>query len=260
MSIDLKWQELSTEELLRECSSKSSRVEFWVEFIRRAGIGKMVEVGVFEGDFASVVLRRCPGIETYYMLDPWRHLPNWNKPANQEDDVFNRLYESAKRKTDFAADRRVVLRGMTTEVIDEIPDASLDFAYVDGDHTLKGITIDLIRVYAKVSAGGFIGGDDFTPTIWQHSSRYEPTLVYPFAVYFAEAAGATIYALPNCQFCIEKSTTAVFKFVDLTGRYTERSLQHQLSPERVLKLWAREKFPTMAGLVGKIRNSMVRAK
>ncbi|HTT22652.1 MAG TPA: hypothetical protein VMG82_27230 [Candidatus Sulfotelmatobacter sp.] len=44
MSIDLKQQQLSTEELVRECSLKSSRAEFWIEFIRRTGIGKMVDV------------------------------------------------------------------------------------------------------------------------------------------------------------------------------------------------------------------------
>ena len=33
-----------------------------------------------------------------------------------------------------------MLRGTTTEVIDRVPDRSVDFAYIDGDHTLRGIT------------------------------------------------------------------------------------------------------------------------
>jgi hypothetical protein len=37
------------------------------------------------------------------------------------------------------------LRGKTTEVIDKIPDASLDIVYIDGDHMLRGITIDLCQ-------------------------------------------------------------------------------------------------------------------
>src|SRR5206468_4924808 len=98
----------------------------------------------------------------------------------------------AKLKTDFAGSRRVILRGKTTDVIDQIPDAELDLAYIDGDHTLRGIAIDLIRVYQKVSPNGFIGGDDFTPSMWEHKTSFEPTLVFPFAVYFAEAVGATI--------------------------------------------------------------------
>ena len=48
------------------------------------------------------------------MLDPWRHLDDWNKPANQGDAVFERFFQEAKEKTDFAETRRVVLRGKTT--------------------------------------------------------------------------------------------------------------------------------------------------
>ena len=130
------------------------------------------------------------------MIDPWRHLDDWNKPANQNDTVFEEFFRQANEKTDFAARRRVILRGKTVEVIDQIPNGELDLAYIDGDHTLRGITIDLIRVYPKVRAGGFLGGDDFNRSIWQHNTSFEPTLVFPFAVYFAEAVGATIYGTP----------------------------------------------------------------
>ncbi len=105
-----------------------------------------------------------------------------------------------------------MLRGRTKEVIDEIPDGSLDFAYIDGDHTLRGITIDLIKLMPKVKEGGLIGGDDFTNTPWQHDIRFEPTLVCPFGIYFAEAMDLPIVALPFNQFLIEKTTGGVFSF------------------------------------------------
>jgi hypothetical protein len=161
----------------------------------------MAEIRVYEGDFAASVLQKCERVSKYYMVDPWKHLADWNKPTNQDDTTFERIFETARSKTDFAAARRVILRGKTSEVIHDILDGELDFAYIDGDHTLRGVTIDLIRVYPKVRVGGFIGGDDFSRTIWSHRTTFEPTLVFPFAVYFAEAVGATIYALPNIQFC-----------------------------------------------------------
>jgi len=109
----------------------------------------MAEVGVYRGDFAKVMLQQCDGLTRYYMIDPWKHLSGWNKPANQDDAVFGQFFQEAKEKTDFAAAKRVVLRGKTTEVIDQIPDGELDLAYIDADHTLKGIAIDLIRVYPR---------------------------------------------------------------------------------------------------------------
>ncbi len=80
--------------------------------------------------------------------------------------------------------------------------------------------------------GGFIGGDDFAPSVWGHSDRYEPTLVFPLAVYFAEAVGAPICALPFDQFLIQRPNTNGlahgFVFIDPEGRYGDTSIGGQL--------------------------------
>lgn len=245
--------ELTTEQLLLECvSGTSSRIDLWVDFIHRVHIRTMVEIGVYRGDFAAALLPQCPDIDRYYMIDPWRHLDNWNKPANQDDEVFERFFRETKAKTDFAEARRVILRGKTTDVVDEIRDGELDFAYIDGDHTLRGITIDLLRIYPKVKPNGFIGGDDFTTSVWEHKTSFEPTLVFPFAVYFAEAVGATIYSLPYSQFCLQK-TEKKFAFVDLARQYQNTSLQSQFSPDRVLKLAFSERFPRLTRLLARAK-------
>ena len=211
-------------------AASASRSEFWSRFVNETGAATVAEIGVYRGDFAARMLGECADIASYYMIDPWRHLADWNKPANKADDVFERYFRESMHKTDAWADKRIVLRGKTTDVIHHVPDGALDFAYVDGDHTLRGITIDLVKVFPKVRTGGWIGGDDFSPSIWQHSEAYEPTLVCPFAIYFAEAVGARIYALPHKQFLIEK-TGAGYELVDLTGRYGDLDLRSQLIQE-----------------------------
>jgi hypothetical protein len=115
-------------------------------------------------------------------------------------------------------------------VIDEIPDARLDVAYIDGDHTLRGIAIDLIRTYTKVRPGGILGGDDYTKTIWQHADNFEPSLVCPFAAYFAESQGAPIIILPHSQFAIIKPRQPgnYFQVIDTTKSYGSRSLLPQI--------------------------------
>jgi len=244
----------STEQLLLECiSGTGSRTDLWVDFIYRTHVRKMVEIGVYRGDFAAALLERCAGITKYYMIDPWKHLDNWNKPANQDDTIFEGFFEETKTKTDFAAPRRVILRGKTSDVVDEITDGELDFAYIDGDHTLRGITIDLMRIYPKVKSGGFIGGDDFTTSVWEHKTSFEPTLVFPYAVYFAEAVGATIYSLPYSQFCLQKMETAEFSFVDLVRKYGHVGLQRQFAPEHVLKFAMNERFPRLTRLLARAK-------
>lgn len=215
--------------LIQECIHNSkNRFELWIKLISCIDVRNLVEIGVYRGEFSEKILRVCEGIKKYYMLDPWRNLANWDKPANVDDSTFNEYFDEAMRATEFASEKRVVLRGKTTEVIDEIADNSLDFSYIDGDHTLRGITIDLIKAYPKVRNGGFIGGDDFSRTIWQHSPNYEPTLIFPFALYFAEAMSLKIYSLPHDQFLISKHENSAFEFVDLAGNYGDTSLKSQI--------------------------------
>lgn len=219
----------NTRQSINNCVSNSrDRQDFWVKFNNTVGVRNFAEIGVFRGDFAEVMLRNCPGIEKYYMIDPWRNLDAWDKPANTNTETLELLMQKCLEKTGFASDKRIVLRGKTTEVIDNIPDNSLDLAYIDGDHTLKGISIDLIRTYPKIKTGGYIGGDDFCPGELQHFPQFEPTLVFPFAVYFAEAVAARIYALPYNQFILEKTADGIFELVDLAGVITSTGLKDQI--------------------------------
>ncbi len=235
--------ESNTRKIIEQClANATKRVEFWSRFVQSIQAVDLAEVGVFKGDFAAQLLKACPAIEKYYMIDPWRHLDDWNKPANRDDRTFEAFHAETMSKTEFAADKRVVLRGTTTEVIDQLTDNSLDFVYIDGDHTLRGIAIDLIRTFQKVRVGGWVGGDDFSRTIWQHNTAFEPTLVFPFAVYFAEAVGAPIFALPYKQFAIHKAVDRAFTFTDMMGHYRETGLRQQF---RLSALWK----PKLAELV-----------
>jgi len=244
--------------LIAIASRSESRENFWVEFINSLGLQQIAEIGVYRGDFAQTLLRRCEGLTRYYMIDPWKHLTEWNKPANHPDAQLEAYFQETKAKTEFAAAKRCILRGKTADVIDQIPDQTLDYAYIDGDHTLKGITVDLMCVYPKVRIGGFLTGDDFTPSIWEHDTTFEPTLVFPLAVYFAEAVGATIFALPNSQFCMQKTSERHFSFIDLTGKYSDITIGKQVAPESLLRLMARERFPKTMSILRKSKSFFFR--
>ena len=225
------------EELKALIDSSKNRNDLWVHLVNKKQVEAMAELGVYRGHFAEDVLRRCESVSEYIMIDPWRNLEDWNKPANEDDQAFEAIYREAMKRTEFAVSRRAVLRGKTMEVIEQIENGSLDFVYIDADHTLKGITIDLINIWPKVKRGGLIGGDDFGPSIWQHGSDYEPTMVFPYTVYFAEAVGAKLYALPFNQFLMIKEGKG-FEFIDLTdGKYSNTGLRGQLeeSPIKFLK-------------------------
>lgn len=202
--------------------ANADRFSLWAEFVNQNEIRSVVEVGVWRGEFAEAILSRCPKIEHYYLIDPWAKLSDWNKPLNTPD-LEDAYRETMERMAPFG-DSVVVLRGRTREVAGQLPE--IDFAYIDGDHTLRGITIDLLTLWPKIRSGGWVGGDDFSKTIWQHSSRYEPSLVFPYAVHFAEAMDAPITALPQSQFLIEK--VQGFAFTDPEKDYPSTELKSHL--------------------------------
>ncbi len=207
----------------------SSRFDLWASFINQSKVKNFAEIGVWRGEFAEHILSCCPSIERYYMVDPWRHLEDWNKPANVSDPEFDQIFSEAMERTAFASDKRVVLRATTKQALAILGNAELDAVYIDSDHTLRGITIDLVSLYDKIGSCGYLFGDDFVPNIWQHPDRFEPSLVFPFATYFAEEKGDAIFGLPFKQFLISKSPEAdAFQFHDWTGCYQETSLRKQI--------------------------------
>jgi hypothetical protein len=82
--------------------------------------------------------------------------------------------------------------------------------------------------------------------------------VFPFAVYFAEAVGATIYALPYSQFCLQKSNSQQFAFVDLTGKYDDVGLRNQFTPKKLLKITMWGRFPRLMRVVRETRDLLLR--
>jgi Methyltransferase domain len=212
----------------------ADRSLLWSRVINSLQLTTVVEVGVFSGAFTQSILEACPTVSRYYMVDSWRHLADWNKPANRSDAEFSDIRAQALAATAFAKDRRIVLEGTTREVAHRLPTASVDFAYIDGDHTLRGITIDLIGIWPKLRPGAILAGDDFCPSIWQHAPQFEPTLVFPWAVHFAEAMECPIFALPFNQFAIvaDGLSGKGFAFHDLThtGGYDSTTLRDALRP------------------------------
>lgn len=196
----------SIEELFN--ANPSDRTALWIQLINRISQNKKVtiaEIGVWKGEFAYQILKNCPSVEKYYLVDPWRHLDDWKKPLNVSDERFNRVFETAMKKLEFAKDRITVLRGTTLEVVDQIDDNELDLVYIDGDHTAKGIVIDLIRLFPKVKKGGVVGGDDYVDNVYRHDpNHFEPTMVKPVVNGFVAAHTVRHFFSTSSQFAFIK--------------------------------------------------------
>ena len=178
----------------------------WNKVITHAQLQRGAEVGVWKGAFAENMLTKATGLTEYILVDPWEHLEDWNKPFNVKQREFDAVYQEAMKRTKNGphGNKVTVLRGKSHVQAAQVPDESLDFVYIDGDHTLKGIVIDLVTWYPKVKIGGLVSGDDFDQEDCNAQDGVDPTMVKPVVKAFAEAMGATIVDMGSRQYGFEK--------------------------------------------------------
>lgn len=72
-----------------------SRSDLWTRILNELGSESVAEIGVFEGHFSAELLKDCPSITQFTMVDPWRHLDDWDKPSNKGDERHNIRYVDA---------------------------------------------------------------------------------------------------------------------------------------------------------------------
>jgi len=87
---------LTAPDIARLIAGASSRFDLWVRLLRTNPPDSAAEIGVWKGDFAKLILSNFSNLTKYYMIDPWAHLPDWNKPFNVDDRLLKmfmlRLY------------------------------------------------------------------------------------------------------------------------------------------------------------------------
>jgi hypothetical protein len=128
--------------------------------------GEGVEVGSLCGEFAREIISSWHG-KMLYMVDPWeKQDPSvYREPVNDGD--WSAAYASCKILRDQHPHRITLLRGYSPAMSAAFTDGSLDFVYIDANHSLESIRADIRAWWGKVRSGGLFGGHDFwEDTIW----------------------------------------------------------------------------------------------
>jgi hypothetical protein len=121
--------------------------------------GTGVEVGVQAGAFSSVWARLWEG-RRLCLVDPWRHIPGYADVANVPDSTHESLYRQVLQL--FGDSSKVkVMRSASMEAVAEFEDESLDWVYLDADHSYLAIRAELEAWYPKLRKGGMLAGHDF---------------------------------------------------------------------------------------------------
>lgn len=130
---------LQPEHVAADARMFANRLEL-VRWLGQVGHGRIAEVGTWQGDFAATILE---------LADPTElHLFEWD-PSNIRAEVL--------------ADPRVILHeGDSSLMLADLPDRSLDWIYIDGDHSFGGVKRDVEVAMLKVKAAGVLVFNDYT--------------------------------------------------------------------------------------------------
>lgn len=120
------------------------------------------EIGVLRGKTLFSMLEAIPHLRMYG-VDQWLQLPLRPEENAETYHDFNmeQLAEDViSRAGREFPDRCKILRGESIRMAQKVRDHSLDFVFIDGDHTEPGVERDIKAWAPKVRAGGWVLGHD----------------------------------------------------------------------------------------------------
>lgn len=116
------------------------------------------ELGVAEGNFSRDLLSE--GMEKLYSVDAWATLEGRGDGANSQEWHDENFRKTMEKLIPFG-DKSVILRGLTSEMANKVPDSSLGLLYLDAAHWYEDVIRDLQVWAPKVVDGGIIAGHDY---------------------------------------------------------------------------------------------------
>jgi hypothetical protein len=141
------------------------------EILKRIPAGAVgAEIGVFAGDLSRALLQADSGLRLV-LVDSWEgdgaayssasgdFTGDWHAtltaPA-QED-----FYQRTKKRVAFAEQRARIIRKRSADALADVADGSLDFVFIDADHSYQGCASDIEGWLRKIKPGGWLGGHDY---------------------------------------------------------------------------------------------------
>jgi hypothetical protein len=138
-----------------------------IPYIKRLGPdAKGIEIGVARAESSYAILESCPNVTQLYGIDPYIAYNDWNGHVDQAHNDKTR--EIAIKNMEKFCDRYVSLFHSTSRMAvqgnDGVPgfdEKSMDFIFIDGDHSYEGAKWDMENYYDFIRPGGIFSGHDY---------------------------------------------------------------------------------------------------
>lgn len=127
---------------------------------RKHGLARGAEIGVADGRFTAGLLSAAANVELL-AVDYWpENYPTWDglrwtrELQDQHRDAFLKV-------SGLFPGRLTLIEAPSVAASLHVADASLDFVFIDADHSFDAVMADIRAWLPKVREGGFITGHDY---------------------------------------------------------------------------------------------------
>lgn len=123
----------------------------FAQFLSDEGYKVGVEVGVNQGEYGIIL---CKAGLKVYGIDCWENYRGYKRVGK----YVSHYEEAVEALKDYDY---TIIKKYSMDALDDFEDGSLDFVYIDGNHTLPYIVMDIFGWERKVRRGGIISGHDY---------------------------------------------------------------------------------------------------
>ena len=130
------------------------------KFLKKMGFKIGAEIGVYKAAFTD---KFCKEGFKMYGIDPYHSYTTTGR-VYKDDKRQQFLYEHAHRVLKKYNDCTII-RKTSMDAVKMFRDSSLDFVYIDGDHSFSHVAEDIQAWAYKVKKGGIVAGHDYCANV-----------------------------------------------------------------------------------------------
>jgi hypothetical protein len=117
-----------------------------------------MEIGVASGWNIYNFLSNIPNLHLIG-VDPYIPFQDWNTFVGE--DILSAQHQAAIENTKQFEGRILLIKDRCENILGDYPDESLDYIFIDGDHSEESVYRDCKNFYPKVRKGGIFSGHDY---------------------------------------------------------------------------------------------------
>lgn len=131
-----------------------------------------VEIGVAYGGHSESILKNT-SIKKLYGIDPYLNYDEYESDGQcKEQKMMDDIYDFVTKKLSFYENRYELIREMSHNSVKNFLNDSLDFVYIDGNHSEHYFKQDINDWYPKIKKGGVICGHDYEHYLFPEITEY----------------------------------------------------------------------------------------